>query len=164
MDIMPTVLDFAGLGVPALCPEADPRRPGLCTEGFSMRPTMFPSDTSPPWKTAAFSWYPTCMHDIPCVTLLRGGGMLLLLPSLSSHFCVCARGQAVGRLRQRNVSQTHGIHRENQRLQVRCASWRGPLSCFGVRATLRVCPVQVHGVGELQQNICDAAVGPTARP
>lgn len=92
MDIMPTVLDFAGLGVPALCPEADPRRPGLCTEGFSMRPTMFPSDTSPPWKTAAFSWYPTCMHDIPCVTLLRGGGDVVAVAVLIiTLLCLCTR-------------------------------------------------------------------------
>lgn len=53
VDIMPTLLDLAGLPVPPLCPEVS-RSVALCTEGVSLRPVVENPAGSSDFKQAAF--------------------------------------------------------------------------------------------------------------
>jgi len=63
VDIFPTLVDLAELPIPPLCPNAS-RNILLCVEGVSFKPLVENPNTT--WKTAGFSQYPPCMHDVNC--------------------------------------------------------------------------------------------------
>lgn len=63
VDIMPSVIDLAGMAVPETCPEVS-TNVLLCTEGSSLRPVMEdPNRSRDSFKDAAFMQYAHCMHD-----------------------------------------------------------------------------------------------------
>lgn len=63
VDIMPSVIDLAGMAVPETCPQVS-TNVLLCTEGSSLRPVMEdPNRSRDSFKDAAFMQYAHCMHD-----------------------------------------------------------------------------------------------------
>jgi len=62
VDVMPTIIDLAGLpGLPE-CP-ATGQHPDGCVEGSSLRPVMANPSGMHDWRSAAFMQYAQCMHD-----------------------------------------------------------------------------------------------------
>ncbi|EGD78111.1 iduronate-2-sulphatase [Salpingoeca rosetta] len=62
VDIMPTIMDLAGLSAPAICPNVS-KDVKLCAEGVSLRPVLAKPWASSDFKDAVFMQYAHCMHD-----------------------------------------------------------------------------------------------------
>jgi iduronate 2-sulfatase len=62
VDIMPTLIDLAGLRAAATCP-ADSTHVRFCTEGSSLKPMMVDPTGTADARPAAFMQYAYCMHD-----------------------------------------------------------------------------------------------------
>jgi hypothetical protein len=62
VDIMPSLIDLAGLAMPEVCPP-DASKTKLCREGVSLKPVLAAPATTEDFRPAAFMQYPTCMHD-----------------------------------------------------------------------------------------------------
>ena len=62
VDIMPTLIDLAGLPVPTLCP-VNSRNVTLCREGTSLKSVLKAPAASSDFKDAVFMQYAHCMHD-----------------------------------------------------------------------------------------------------
>jgi len=70
VDLMPSLLDAAGLGTPPLCPEAEPWLTDFCSEGISFLPLA--SEPNKVWKNASYSQYP---RQLASATPLMGYSM-----------------------------------------------------------------------------------------
>lgn len=62
VDIMPSLIDLAGLPMPDVCPP-DASKTKLCREGASLKPVLAAPATTEDFRPAAFMQYPHCMHD-----------------------------------------------------------------------------------------------------
>ena len=56
VDIMPTLIDLAGLEMPDVCPP-DASKVKLCREGSSLKPVISAPETTKDWRPAAFMQY-----------------------------------------------------------------------------------------------------------
>jgi arylsulfatase A-like enzyme len=56
VDIMPTLIDLAGLAMPDVCP-TDASKVKLCREGASLKPVIAAPATTKEWRPAAFMQY-----------------------------------------------------------------------------------------------------------
>lgn len=56
VDIMPTLIDLAGLAMPDVCP-TDASKVKLCREGSSLKPVIASPATTKEWRPAAFMQY-----------------------------------------------------------------------------------------------------------